>query len=226
MAGKNTAVFGLYPSRHAVEEAVEHLRANGFRSTDISVLFPETSGTKDLGHEKHTKAPEGGATGALAGLAAGGILGWLTSIGTLAIPQLGPFVAAGPIVGALAGAGAVGTIGGILGALVGWGVPEYEAVRYEGRIRDGGVLLSVHCDNDDWVKRAKDALVHTGAQDIGSTSEKAGDFANADKPLPRVRTAAGVSDGVVETDRPLLRRADPDVDGVIIEETYRDRGTV
>ena len=227
MAGKNTAVFGLYPSRNAVEEAVEHLRANGFRSTDISVLFPETSGTKDLGHEKHTKAPEGGATGAAAGLAAGGILGWLTSMGILAIPQLGPFVAAGPIVGALAGAGAVGTIGGILGAMVGWGVPEYEAVRYEGRIRDGGMLLSVHCDNDDWVKRAKDALVHTGAQDIGSSSEKVGDFANADKPMPRVRSAGSTTD-VVELDpgRPLLRPTETEIDERIVDERYRGRDTL
>lgn len=214
MAGKNTAVFGLYPSRHAVEEAVEHLRANGFRSTDVSVLIPETTGTKDMGHEKSSKAPEGLSTGAVAGVAAGGVLGWLTSIGVLAIPQLGPFVAAGPIVGALAGAGAVGTIGGILGALVGWGVPEYEAVRFEGRIRDGGILLSVHCDNDDWVKRAKEAMVHTGAQDIGSASEKPGDFANADKPMPRVRSAG--SGGAIVEDSPVgTRRTEPDVDDFV-----------
>jgi hypothetical protein len=107
------------------------------------------------------------------------------------IPGLGPLVAAGPILAALAGAGALGTVGGIIGALVGLGIPEYEAKRYEGRIREGGVLLSVHCDSGDWVKRAKDLLQETGAQDVGSAGEKAGDFANADKPMPRVRAAGG-----------------------------------
>src|SRR3954453_11719861 len=152
MAGKNTAVFGIYPDRVSVEEAVEHLRSAGFRNTDISVLFPDNQGTKDFAHEKNTKAPEGATTGVVAGGITGGVLGWLTGIGALAIPGLGPFVAAGPIVAALAGAGAVGTLCGIVGALVGMGIPEYEAKRYEGRIREGGVLISVHCDNDDWIK--------------------------------------------------------------------------
>jgi hypothetical protein len=191
MSGKNTAVFGIYADRLAVEEAVDHLRVAGFRSTDISVLFPDNQGTKDFAHEKNTKAPEGVTTGVVAGGIAGGVLGWLTGIGALAIPGLGPFIAAGPIVAALAGAGAVGTLGGIVGALAGMGIPEYEAKRYEGRIRDGGVLLSVHCDNGDWVKRAKEILEHSGGQDIASASEKAGDFANADRPHPRVRTAGG-----------------------------------
>src|SRR5581483_5633603 len=145
-------------------------------------------------------APEGVATGAIAGGIAGGVLGWLTGIGALAIPGLGPLIAAGPIVAALAGAGAVGTLGGIVGALVGMGIPEYEAKRYEGRIREGGILLSVHCDNSDWVKRAKDILVQTGAQDIASAGEKAGDFANADKPMPRVHRAGS---GSVATDEEL-----------------------
>ncbi len=140
MSGKNTAVFGIYADRLAVEEAVEHLRVAGFRSTDISVLFPDNQGTKDFAHEKNTKAPEGVTTGVVAGGITGGVLGWLTGIGALAIPGLGPFIAAGPIVAALAGAGAVGTLGGIVGALAGMGIPEYEAKRYEGRIRDGGVL--------------------------------------------------------------------------------------
>lgn len=131
MAGKNTAVFGMYPGRAAVEEAVEYLRGAGFRSTDISVLFADNAGTKDFAHEKNTKAPEGAATGGVAGGITGGVLGWLTGIGALAIPGVGPFVAAGPIVAALAGAGAVGALGGIIGGLVGMGIPEYEAKRFE-----------------------------------------------------------------------------------------------
>jgi Alternative complex III, ActD subunit len=189
MAGKNTAVFGIYPDRLSVEEAVEQFRVAGFRSTDISVLFPDNKGTKDFAHEKNTKAPEGAATGGVAGGITGGVLGWLTGAGLLAIPGLGPFIAAGPIVAALAGAGAVGALGGIIGALAGLGVPEYEAKRYEGRLREGGILVSVHCDDTAWVNRAKALLESTGAQDIASASEKAGDFANADKPMPRVRGA-------------------------------------
>ena len=222
MAGKNIAVFGIYPDRTAVEEAVEHLRNAGFRSTDVSVLFPDNQGTKDFAHEKNTKAPEGATTGVVAGGITGGVLGWLTGIGALAIPGIGPFVAAGPIVAALAGAGAVGTLGGIVGALVGMGIPEYEAKRYEGRIREGGILVSVHCDSADWVKRCKEVMVQSGAQDIGSTGEKQGDFANADKPMPRVR---GAGSGSVLTDEELYaertahgerRRANTDLD---IDET-------
>jgi hypothetical protein len=191
MAGKNTAVFGIYPNRAAVEEAVDQLRAAGFRGADVSVLFSDNQGTKDFAHEKATKAPEGASTGVAAGGLAGGVLGWLTGIGALAIPGLGPLVAAGPIVAALAGAGALGAVGGMIGALAGMGIPEYEAKRYEGRVREGGVLLSVHCDNSDWVSRAKNMLRQTGAQDIASAGEEKGDYANADKPLPRVRTAGG-----------------------------------
>jgi hypothetical protein len=199
---KNTAVFGMYPDRAAVEEAVEHLRRAGFRDTDLSVLFPENQGTKDFAHEKNTKAPEGVTSGVLAGGITGGVLGLLTGLGTLAIPGLGPLIAAGPIVAALAGAGAVGTLGGIVGALVGMGIPEYEAKRYEGRIREGNVLMSVHCDNHDWVKRAKEIMRETGGQDIAAAGEVKGDFANADKPTPRVRTMTGggttVEEKVVE----------------------------
>ena len=203
---KNTAVFGIYPDRIAVEEGVEHLRAAGFRNADISVLFPENPGTKDFGHEKNTKAPEGATSGVVAGGITGGVLGWLTGIGALAIPGIGPFIAAGPIVAALAGAGAVGTLGGIIGALAGFGVPEYEAKRFEGRIREGGVLLSVHCDDSEWVKKAKDILEHTGAQEIASATEKRGDFANADKPTPRVRTVG--TTGTV-TDEPVAPDTNP-----------------
>jgi len=189
MAGKNTAVFGIYPDRLSVEEAVEQFRIAGFRGTDVSVLFPDNKGTKDFAHEKNTKLPEGATTGGVAGGITGGVLGWLTGIGALAIPGLGAFIAAGPIVAALAGAGAVGALGGIIGALAGLGIPEYEAKRYEGRLREGGILFSVHCDDSAWVNRAKALMVSTGAQEISSASEKHGDFANADKPMPRVRGA-------------------------------------
>jgi hypothetical protein len=178
----NTAVFGLYPNQTSLQEGVEALRTAGFRATDISVLFPENVGTKDFAHEKGSKAPEGVAAGATTGAVAGGVLGWLVGIGALAIPGLGPFIAAGPIVAALAGLGAVGAVGGITGALIGFGIPEYEAKRYEGRIKSGGILLSVHSDNSDWTKKAKGILESTGAQDVASTGETSGDFANRDRP--------------------------------------------
>src|SRR5437660_12300583 len=202
MAGKNTAVFGLYRDRASVEGAVDALRQEGFRNTDISVLFPENQGTKDFAHEKSTKAPEGTATGATSGAVVGGTLGWLAGIGALAIPGLGPFIAAGPVVAALAGAGAGGTLGGITGALIGLGIPEYEAKRYEGRIKGGGILLSVHTDDSDWTKRAKDILEQTGAQDISSTSEARADFAKSDKPMPRTRTLRSEEPGTVDPDCP------------------------
>jgi hypothetical protein len=172
MAGKNTAAFGLYRNRQHVEQGVDALLNAGFRNEDISVLLPENEGTKDFAHEKHTKAPEGAATGAGTGMAVGGTLGLLAGIGALAIPGLGPFIAAGPIMGALAGLGAGGAVGGLIGALVGMGIPEYEAKRYEGRIKTGGVLLSVHCDTSDEITRAKDVLKRTGAEDISSTGEE------------------------------------------------------
>ena len=188
MAGKNSAVFGIYRTREEAEQGLDTLFANGFRHEDISVLLPENMGTKDFAHEKHTKAPEGAATGAGTGAAIGGTLGLLAGIGALAIPGLGPFIAAGPIMGALAGLGTGGAIGGFIGALVGMGIPEYEAKRYEGRIRQGGFLLSVHSDSSEWTKRAKTILERTGAQDISSTGEASADFAKSDKPLAREAT--------------------------------------
>src|SRR5512133_3845691 len=182
---KNIAVYGIYRTRLMVERAVDQLKSAGFRNEDISVLFPEGGGTKEFAVEKETKAPEGAATGAGTGAVVGGALGWLVGIGTLAIPGLGPFIAAGPIMGALAGAGAGGVVGGIIGALVGLGIPEYEAKRYEGMVKQGHVLLSVHCENSEWVKRAKNLLEETGAQDIGSAGEKSADFAESDKPHVR-----------------------------------------
>src|SRR6188768_3300169 len=147
MAGKNTAVFGIYPSYETVDRGVDALRAAGYRNTDISVLFPENEGTKDFAHEKGTKAPEGAATGAGTGVVLGGALGWLAGIGALAIPGVGPLIAAGPIMAALSGAALGGTVGGNTGALVGMGIPEFEAKKYEGKLKSGGSLISVHSDN-------------------------------------------------------------------------------
>ena len=173
MAGKNTAVFGIYRNSSEAERAVDSLVSAGFPNGNISVLLPDKQGSKEFAHEKNTKAPEGTTTGAVSGGAVGGTLGLLAGIGTLAIPGAGPFIAAGPIMGALAGVGVGGAVGGLVGALVGMGIPEYEAKRYEGRIKDGGVLLSVHCDTSDEIKRAKEILEQTGAQDVSSTGEKA-----------------------------------------------------
>src|ERR1700726_428852 len=162
MAGKNTAAFGIYRTQGDVEYAVDLLRAEGFRNTDISVLFPENQGTKDFAVQKNTKAPEGTATGATTGAVVGGTLGWLAGIGALAIPGVGPLIAAGPIIAALTGVGVGGTVGGLTGALIGLGIPEYEAKRYEGRVKEGGMLLSVHSDNSEWTSKAKEILQRTG----------------------------------------------------------------
>jgi hypothetical protein len=168
---------------------VDSLVANGFRSADISVLMPENIGTKDFAHQKGTKAPEGAAAGAGTGAVVGGTIGLLAGIGSLAIPGLGPFIAVGPIMAALAGIGTGGVVGGLVGALIGMGVPEYEAKRYEGRVKSGQILLSAHCDNSDWVNKAKNLLEQAGAEDISSTKESSADFAATDK--PRVRTGGG-----------------------------------
>ena len=181
----NTAVFGIYATREQCESAVDQLRNAGFRATDISVLVPENLGTKELAHEKHSKAPEGTAAGATSGAVLGGTLGWLVGIGALAIPGLGPFIAAGPIVALLAGAGAGAAVGGITGALIGAGIPEYEAKRYEGLIKSGGILLSVHSDDREWTKRAKEILQRTGADNIAATGEAKGDYANTERPGSR-----------------------------------------
>ncbi|HZR58631.1 MAG TPA: quinol:electron acceptor oxidoreductase subunit ActD [Terriglobales bacterium] len=185
MAGKNTAAFGIYKTRAGVESAVDALRLADFRNTDISVMFPDNVGTKDFAHEKNTKAPEGAATGAGSGAVIGGTLGWLAGIGALAIPGVGPFIAAGPIVAALAGVGVGGAVGGITGALVGMGIPEYEAKRYEGRVKEGSILLSVHCDDSNWTKKAKEILESTGAEDVSSTGEAGADFSKTEKPMQR-----------------------------------------
>jgi hypothetical protein len=170
-ADKNVSVFGIFDTRTSTERAVERLKTSGFRMTDISVLMPDKESTKEFAHEKHTKAPEGAAAGASTGVVVGGTLGWLAGIGALAIPGVGPLVAAGPIMAAIAGAGVGGTVGGVSGALVGLGIPEYEAKRYEGSVKDGGILLSVHCDSSAEIKHAKQLLEVTGAHDIASSRE-------------------------------------------------------
>jgi hypothetical protein len=172
MAGKNTAVFGIYKSVAQAESAVDQMIGRGFSSNDISVLLPDNQSTKEFAHEKNTKAPEGTTTGGVTGGVIGGTLGLLAGIGALAIPGVGPLIAAGPIMGALAGAGAGGAVGGLIGALVGMGMPEYEAKRYEGRVKSGGVLVSIHCDSSEEISRAKDLLKATGAEDIASSGEK------------------------------------------------------
>ena len=166
------AVFCLSDSEVQAGNIVTELKSAGFSNNDISVLFPDKAGTKDFAHEQHTKAPEGAATGAGTGGILGGGLGWLIGIGSLAIPGVGPFIAAGPIMAALAGVGIGAAVGGLTGALVGMGIPEYEAKRYEGKIKEGNILISVHSENSDERKRAKDIFEHAGAHDISSTAEE------------------------------------------------------
>ena len=173
MAGKNTAAFGIFPSHSAAEAAVDRLHAAGFSNDDVSVLMADKQGSKDFAAEKNTKAPEGTTAGVLGGGTLGGTLGLLAGIGALAIPGVGPLIAAGPIMGALAGLGIGGAVGGLVGALVGMGIPEYEAKRYEGRVNDGGILVSVHCESSEEVSRAKDVLKAAGGEDIASSGEKA-----------------------------------------------------
>jgi hypothetical protein len=205
MSNKNVAVFGIYATPGTAEAAVDHLLANGFTNSAISVLLPDDESTRAFAHEKSTKAPEGAATGVTTGGVIGGTLGLLAGIGVLAIPGVGPLIAAGPIVATLAGLGAGGAVGGIVGALVGMGIPEYEAKRYEGAVKGGGTLLSVHCDTSEQVDAAKMSLKDTGARDISSSSEAGskdttggrGTFGNiADGEKLSTRTSE--VDGVVE----------------------------
>src|SRR6202140_4655186 len=177
MSGKKVGVFGIYASRIAVENAAESLVRSGFLTSDISVLLPESlGGPRDMGTEKATKAPEGTAAGVAAGGAIGGTLGVLAGVGLLAIPGLGPFIAAGPIMAGLAGLGVGGAVGGVTGALIGMGIPEFEAKRYEGHLQKGGILLSVHCDTPGEIMRAKEVVKSSGAEDVSSTGESSVDM--------------------------------------------------
>jgi len=175
MSSKNTAVFGIYATPGLAETAVDHLLARGFSNSAIPVLLPDDESTRAFAHEKSTKAPEGTTTGVTAGGVVGGTLGLLAGIGALAIPGIGPFIAAGPIMATLAGMGVGGAVGGLVGALVGMGIPEYEAKRYEGAVKGGGTLLSVHCDTSEQIDTAKASLKETGASDISSTGEATAD---------------------------------------------------
>lgn len=186
MSGEKTAVFGIYKNRVQAEQSVDRLLSAGFANDDISVLLPDSESSKEFAHKKDTKAPEGTTAGVTAGGVVGGTLGLLAGIGALAIPGVGPFIAAGPIMGALAGLGVGGAVGGLIGALVGMGIPEYEAKRYEGRIKEGGVLLSVHCDTSDEITKAKSLLRNTGAEEISSTGESSADYPATNKVGSRV----------------------------------------
>ncbi len=167
----NKSVLCIATSLSQAELIVDSLKNAGFSNNDISVLLPDKEGTRDFAHDKGTKAPEGAVAGAGSGLVVGGVLGWLAGIGALAIPGLGPFIAAGPIMAALSGAAIVGTVGGIAGALIGLGVPEYEAKRYEGKVKEGNILISVHTDDSDEVRTAKDIFERNGASDIATAGE-------------------------------------------------------
>lgn len=213
MSSKNTAVFGIYATPNTAEAAVDHLLARGFSNADISVLLPDDDSTRAFAHEKNTKAPEGTTTGVTTGGVVGGTLGLLAGIGALAIPGVGPLIAAGPIMATLAGVGVGGAVGGIVGALVGMGIPEFEAKRYEGAVKEGGTLLSVHCDTSEEVDRAKQALKETGAKDISSASEAGS--ANKERAREdyddrvesdRVRTERVYDDEVAATDRVVTDR--------------------
>jgi hypothetical protein len=184
MAARNSVVYGIYSHRSQAEAGIDRLIGAGFRKEDISVLLQDNTGTKDFAHTKETKAPEGTTAGVIAGGAIGGTFGLLVGLGALAIPALGPLIAAGPVIGALTGVGSGGVVGGLIGALIGMGIPEYEAKRFEGHIRKGGILASVHCDNSEWVAKAKSLLKDTGADDIAATSEAKADFASSDRPYP------------------------------------------
>jgi hypothetical protein len=181
----NSVVFGIFSTKEQVETAVDEMKREGFRNADISVLFPHNEGTKDFALEKGTKSSEGAAAGATSGAVIGGALGWLVGIGVLAIPGLGPFIAAGPIMALISGVGVGATVGGLTGALIGLGIPEYLATRYEGRIKGGCILLSVHADDSKWIQKAKRILEQQGANDIASTGETKGDYANTDVPKDR-----------------------------------------
>jgi hypothetical protein len=213
MSSKNTAVFGIYATPGTAEAAVDHLLAKGFSNAAISVLLPDDESTRAFAHEKNTKAPEGTTAGVTTGGVIGGTLGLLAGIGALAIPGVGPLIAAGPIMATLAGVGVGGAVGGLVGALVGMGIPEYEAKRYEGAVKGGGTLLSVHCDTSDQVDAAKAALKETGARDISSSSE-----ADSNNKSGGRETFGDISEGAPLTTRTLDQKTVNSDRDVVVEE--------
>ena len=190
------SVFCIATSRSQADQIVDQLKNANFSNNDISVLFPDKDTTRDFAHEKHTKAPEGTATGAGTGGVIGGALGWIAGIGALAIPGVGPFIAAGPIMAALSGAAVGAAAGGIAGGLIGLGIPEIEAKRYEGKIKKGNLLISVHTESSKEITRAKDIFTKAGAQDICTTGEAS--TPNASKAAAR---AAHSDEDLVESRR-------------------------
>jgi len=193
---RNTSVLGIYPDRTTVSDAINVLHKTGYRATDISVLSSDNPGSKDFAHEKHTKALEAAAVGAAGFAVFGAALAWLVSIQTFSIPGFGPLATVGPVLAALAGAGAVGAVGWVAGLLAGLSQTEYVAKRYAGRIRRGGILVSVHCDSPEWCARAKKTLEDTGARSISSASETSADFGTTDKPTERAPAAGNNGGGV------------------------------
>ncbi|MGA2116832.1 MAG: DUF3341 domain-containing protein [Bryobacteraceae bacterium] len=191
---RHTSVMGIYPDRTTVSDAIKVLHKAGYRTTDVSVLASDNQGSKDFAHEKHTRALQGSAIGAAAGGVVGAALAWFASTQSSAIPALGALAAAGPVVAAAAGAGAGGALGWIVGLVAGLRSSEYVARRYAGRIRRGGILLSVHCDSPEWCDRATKALKDTGAQNISSAAEAGADYGTTDRPTERAPGAATNSD--------------------------------
>jgi hypothetical protein len=209
---RNTSVMGIYPDRTTASDAINVLNKAGYRATDISLLSSDNHGTKDFAHEKHTKAPHGAAIGAVVGALVGAAVAWFMSTQPVTITALGPLALAGPVLAALAGAGAGGTLGWIVGLLAGLRLTEYVAKRYAGRIRRGGMLLSVHCDSPEWCDRAKKALRDTGARDISSASETSADYGTTDKPTERAPAVT-----MIRAEPPVQTPAQPPAETIPVE---------
>jgi hypothetical protein len=208
------SVFCIATSRDQADRIVDRLKTSGFFSNDISALFADMHTSHDFAHEKNTKAPEGAIAGAGTGGAIGGALGWIAGIGALAIPGFGPFIAAGPIMAALSGAAIGATVGGIAGGLIGMGIPEIEAKRYEGKLKEGNILISVHTENSDQIELAEDIFAESGAQDICTTGESATPDPHAVKNSGECCTPGSpCTSGNTETRAPYTRQPDANLVG-------------